>query len=328
MNTMSEKVKKIMSAVIDVSITKEQAMEVLRVKYEWLYPYITNGVWDDHYGLYLKSKGSLLKTKCGCIIMRDSKKHDECRCDNNGENWICAGCYCGEYDEEDSEDEESEEEEEEEDPNTKPCVGCGNEKINITECGGEKGINMCNKCFGLPSYDEQDEDPKTSTTITTENLYNYIVIEEWDDKSDDGTDGFSYTQNYDLGITDEMSDKLHDKMFDEIRLNYDSFNNERSCMWVDEVKRRAKWVRGETLYGDSREKHLSYPIWWSRDKKNIGHSTWILEADGYVSFSFSNGYTMDETADTKWGNYIRPSCLYNDKNCDELTEIKKKNKNL
>ena len=100
MNTMSEKVKKIMSAVIDASITKEQAMEVLRVKYEWLYPYITNGVWDDHYGLYLKSKGSLLETKCGCVIMRDSKKHDECCCDNNGENWICAGCYCGEYDEE------------------------------------------------------------------------------------------------------------------------------------------------------------------------------------------------------------------------------------
>ena len=100
MNTMSEKVKKIMSAVIDASITKEQAMEVLRVKYEWLYPYITNGVWDDHYGLYLKSKGSLLETKCGCVIMRDSKKHDECICDNNGENWICAGCYCGEYDEE------------------------------------------------------------------------------------------------------------------------------------------------------------------------------------------------------------------------------------
>ena len=48
-------------------------------------------------------------------------------------------------------------ESEEEDPNTKPCVGCGNEKINITECGGEKGINMCNKCFGIPSDDEEEE---------------------------------------------------------------------------------------------------------------------------------------------------------------------------
>jgi hypothetical protein len=60
MNTMSEKVKKIMATVIDVSITKEHAMEVLRVKYDWLYPYITESVWDDHYRLYLKSKGTLL----------------------------------------------------------------------------------------------------------------------------------------------------------------------------------------------------------------------------------------------------------------------------
>lgn len=45
-----------------------------------------------------------LETKCGCVIRRDSKEHDECRCDDDGENWICADCYNGEYDdEEDSE---------------------------------------------------------------------------------------------------------------------------------------------------------------------------------------------------------------------------------
>lgn len=107
----------------------------------------------------------------------------------------------------------------------------------------------------------------TSASITCENLYDYIVIEEWDEEDKTETDGFSYTQNYDLAITEEMSDTLHDKMLDEIRLNYENFNNERSCMWVEEVKRRAKWVRGETLYGYSREKHLTYPIWWSRDKE-------------------------------------------------------------
>ena len=105
MNTMSEKVKKIMAAVIDCSITREMAMEVLRVKYDWLYPYVTNGVWDEHYGLYLKSKGLLFETKCGCVIQRNSREHDECRCDEDGENWICAGCYSGEYDEEEAEPE-------------------------------------------------------------------------------------------------------------------------------------------------------------------------------------------------------------------------------
>jgi len=102
---MSEKVKNIMAAVIDCSITREMAMEVLRVKYDWLYPYVTNGVWDEHYGLYLKSKGLLFETKCGCVIQRNSREHDECRCDEDGENWICAGCYNGEYDEEEAEPE-------------------------------------------------------------------------------------------------------------------------------------------------------------------------------------------------------------------------------
>ena len=57
MNTMSEKVKKIMWAVIDCSITREQAMATLRIKYAWLYPYITPEVYKEHHDLYLASKG-------------------------------------------------------------------------------------------------------------------------------------------------------------------------------------------------------------------------------------------------------------------------------
>lgn len=37
--------------------------------------------------------------KCGCVVIRNSREHDECRSDENGENWICADCYNGEYDE-------------------------------------------------------------------------------------------------------------------------------------------------------------------------------------------------------------------------------------
>ena len=37
-------------------------------------------------------------TECGCLIIRDSRDHDECRCDDDGNNWICADCYDGEYD--------------------------------------------------------------------------------------------------------------------------------------------------------------------------------------------------------------------------------------
>jgi hypothetical protein len=40
-----------------------------------------------------------LETKCGCEIIVNSREHDECRCDDDGENWICSECYKGEYDE-------------------------------------------------------------------------------------------------------------------------------------------------------------------------------------------------------------------------------------
>jgi hypothetical protein len=160
-------------------------------------------------------------------------------------------------------------------------------------------------------------------SITCENLYDYFVVEDFERGEVEDCDGFYLEQNYDLtkslSFTDEMEEQLHNKIFNEIHLNYDTFNTTRSCMWVEEVKRRAKWTRGETLYGYSREKHLTYPIWWSRDKTKIGsYFAWILDADGYVSFPLHNGYTRNETEDIKIINYIRLECLYNDKNCNEV----------
>jgi hypothetical protein len=46
----------------------------------------------------------LLKTKCGCEIIKNTPAHDDCICDKDGNNWICADCYDGEYDEEEEEE--------------------------------------------------------------------------------------------------------------------------------------------------------------------------------------------------------------------------------
>ena len=54
MNTMCDKVRRIVHNVIACSITKKHAMEVLKIKHKWLYPYITESVWNEHYALYLK----------------------------------------------------------------------------------------------------------------------------------------------------------------------------------------------------------------------------------------------------------------------------------
>ena len=58
-------------------------------------------IYDDELEEYLE-------TKCGCQIIINSREHDECRCDADGENWICADCYDGEYDESDDDETEVE----------------------------------------------------------------------------------------------------------------------------------------------------------------------------------------------------------------------------
>jgi hypothetical protein len=97
---------------------------------------------------------ALLETKCGCKIIINSREHDECRCDGDGENWICADCYDGEYD-------ESDDEETELIVWTKPvknkcdvcCEECDDEwceecKLNVWECKycGDKINNEIKKC--------------------------------------------------------------------------------------------------------------------------------------------------------------------------------------
>ena len=56
----------------------------------------------------MSSNNQLIETMCGCAVIKDSREHDECRCDDEGRNWICADCYAGEYDEEEEEEEEEE----------------------------------------------------------------------------------------------------------------------------------------------------------------------------------------------------------------------------
>ena len=139
-------------------------------------------------------------------------------------------------------------------------------------------------------------------------IYSNLNVVEFE-TLEEGTDGFYYEINSDCDI-----EAIDDIMMNEFHLNYKNFSEERCCKWVEEVKKRANWVEGMTLYGYSREKHYSYQFWWSENKNNIGHYTWILESDGYLSLCFYNGYTTNEYNDSKYNNYIRPDCLYNDQN--------------
>jgi hypothetical protein len=141
--------------------------------------------------------------------------------------------------------------------------------------------------------------------ITLENLYTFYTIEEMTDDT-----GFCYIPIE----SEENTDKMDDKMMNEFNISYELGMTGRSCMWADEVKRRANWVQGETIYGYTREKYRTHQVSWSKNK--IGFYNYVIEADGFLSLCFHNAYTMNVTNDTKWKNDIRPCCLYNDKVCE------------
>jgi len=51
--------------------------------------------YDDEYDCYelkMTLKNVITLDGCGCSVVRDSRKHDEAICDDNGENWMCRNC--------------------------------------------------------------------------------------------------------------------------------------------------------------------------------------------------------------------------------------------
>ena len=100
---------------------------------------------DDYY--HCDDEEELLETKCGCDIIINSREHDECRCDDDGENWICGDCYNGEYDEasDESSDESSDDEYMEEDMGECPKCDCAVKRKDLAWRIGYY-LDICAKC--------------------------------------------------------------------------------------------------------------------------------------------------------------------------------------
>ena len=86
-----------------------------------------------------------LETKCGCEIITNSREHDECRCDDDGENWICSDCYKGEYDEKEN------------------ALGCCSECAEELVEGywwsrPERGLRFCADCGESVLKEEEEEE--------------------------------------------------------------------------------------------------------------------------------------------------------------------------
>ena len=77
------------------NMADEEAKSCYQVEFEK----IMNGECGD--AVYNgKSEFKFVADGCGCEFFKNSREHDECRSDKDGENWICGDCYQGEYDKE------------------------------------------------------------------------------------------------------------------------------------------------------------------------------------------------------------------------------------
>lgn len=145
------------------------------------------------------------------------------------------------------------------------------------------------------------------TNPTIKNILTYFKIEEWEDEEV----GFSFIEKGYTYDNEKLFDKIHTKMYNEIRMSFGD-KKKKSLMWIEEVKHRSNWKKGDIIYGYAREKHYTYQIDWNKNEKKM-FPTFIIDPQGFVALSVFNHYSSEETDLIKDVSYIRPNSLYNDK---------------
>ena len=169
--------------------------------------------------------------------------------------------------------------------------------------------------------------------LTIKNILTYFEIEEWrEDECNipDGYNGFTFIEKEgefpNESDNEKLFNKIHDKMSYEISCRI--ADKKKSLMWVEEVKRRSNWKKGDTIYGVTKEEGDTYDIGWSREKQIIRRPYFIIDPEGFIAFvCFNMNYSWEETDLIKNYFYIRPDSLYNDKIFQQdLKECREKDK--
>jgi hypothetical protein len=150
-------VNKIMYSVIKFNFTKEKSMEFLRVKYNWLYPFITETVWKLHFNLYLKKLNQHLINKyheekiCyDCCI--DFKIDNICKISVKPDLWRCFECCARQEMITNGIDPDEDED--------KKCFECGNDNDRMKDGKPTltiKGKGICLTCNILKMNNDTEE---------------------------------------------------------------------------------------------------------------------------------------------------------------------------
>ena len=103
----------------------------------------------------------------------------------------------------------------------------------------------------------------------------------------------------------------------------------KSLLWIEEIKKIAKWKQGEMLwintktYGDGH-----FIAWWNTDVNCLGNSCAdiIIEPTGYCVMRHFNHYSSNDDKENNitWKVMIRVDSVYNDNISKQISKMKNK----
>jgi len=136
------------------------------------------------------------------------------------------------------------------------------------------------------------------------NLHNHIKYDEDEWVREEGKNVLNISWDYNNEKVDKLMNAEHRP----------SFNDKLNMMWVEKLKEKSGWIKGEKLFAYLKSNSDGYfNIWYSKNKEEVGLANLIIEPTGYVSRAYFNNYTTDQYKDDniQYLFYMRTESIYN-----------------
>ena len=144
----------------------------------------------------------------------------------------------------------------------------------------------------------------TRPYFATKNLHNHIKYDDDEFIQEEG----AKVLNISWDCNNEKVDKLMSSEYQP------SINDKLNMMWVEKLKEKSGWVKGEKLYAVLKSNSDGYfNVWYSNDKEEYVVNDLIIEPTGYVSRIYFNKYSFDQYKEDNIQHffYMRTISIYN-----------------
>jgi len=147
----------------------------------------------------------------------------------------------------------------------------------------------------------------TEPKITIENVHKQIQYEYEVSKP-------YYDDKYEACLTvqwDDENEEINELLTNDFRGDLHDMKR-KNLMYIEEVKKRANWKKGEKLAITSKQNcDGCFYLYWNVDKTEDYERDLVIEPNGYIVVRHFNHYVFDGNA-----FFIRVDSVYNDIVCD------------